>query len=69
MCDNRRLIFFSLMLLLIACVSQKSANLNVSSRNYFEDLAYIRSEEINKKKAARSPEKLLEAPGVGNQQF
>jgi hypothetical protein len=50
MCDNRRLIFFSLMLLLIACVSQKSANLNVSSRNYFEDLAYIRSEEINKKK-------------------
>ena len=50
MCDNRRLVFFSLMLLLISCVSQKPINVNVSSRNYFEDLAYIRSQEINRKK-------------------
>lgn len=49
MCDNRRLIFLSLMLLLSNCISQKPAEEKNQGRTYFEDLAYIRSEEVKLK--------------------
>jgi hypothetical protein len=46
MCDNRRLIFFGLLLLISNCVSQKPVEVKNQGRTYFEDLAYIRSEEV-----------------------
>ena len=49
MCDNRRLIFFGLLLLISNCVSQKPVEVKNQGRTYFEDLAYIRSEEVKLK--------------------
>ncbi len=49
MCDNRRLIFFGLLLLISNCISQKPTEVKNQGRTYFEDLAYIRSEEVKLK--------------------